>query len=152
MDVTAEANKGAPEARNFIRHPCDIPIHVELGSVVSSRKEYLLNIGGGGLCFRSHVSLPKGTLISIRIPLVKPIFKCEATVVWCEDRRDHYDVGVQFGEARAAFRLRMVEQICHIEQYKREINRRDGRELTSEEAALEWIEKFAADFPQIRPL
>lgn len=134
------------ELRQFIRHPSDIPIQVELESVVSSRQEYLHNISAGGLCFRSRIALPPGTIIRIRIPLVRPIFQCSGRVVWCEPNGDEYDVGVQFEAATAAFRLRMVEQICHIEQYKREAAR-EGRILTSEVAAMEWISKFAADFP-----
>jgi len=41
-----------------------------------------------------------------------------------------------------------VEQICHIEQYKRDMRDQEGRELTGEQAAYEWIERFAAEFPQ----
>ncbi len=42
---------------------------------------------------------------------------------------------------------RMVEQICHIEQYKNEILKAEGRQLDSKQAALEWIQKFASEFP-----
>jgi hypothetical protein len=41
----------------------------------------------------------------------------------------------------------MVEQVCHIEQYKRSAKDNEGRELTSEQAATEWIARHAADFP-----
>jgi hypothetical protein len=43
-----------------------------------------------------------------------------------------------------------VEQICHIEQYKADVLLSEGRRLNGEQAALEWIEKFARDFPQLR--
>jgi hypothetical protein len=42
----------------------------------------------------------------------------------------------------------MVEQICHIEHYKREVAEREGRELSGQQAAKEWIAKYAASFPQ----
>ena len=41
----------------------------------------------------------------------------------------------------------MVEQICHIEHYKSEVLAREGRHLDGEQAAREWIQKFAHGFP-----
>ena len=136
------------EQRRFIRHPTDIPIEVELADVVSSRSEYLKDISEGGLCFKSAFPLEKGTLINIRIPLVHPVFEATGCVAWCRHAYDHYDVGVEFTESRAVFRVRMVEQVCHIEHYKREVLEREGRTLTSDQAAMEWIDKFAKDFPR----
>jgi hypothetical protein len=42
----------------------------------------------------------------------------------------------------------LVEQVCHIEQYKKEVFLKEGRLLSGDEAAAEWIEKFANQFPQ----
>ena len=58
-------------------------------------------------------------------------------------------MGVSFVDPDDAFRTRMVEQICHIEHYKKEILEKEGRELTGEEAALEWIKRYAGRFPSI---
>ena len=44
--------------------------------------------------------------------------------------------------------MRMVEQVCHIEHWKKEIREKEGRELTGEQAAMEWIKKYAKDFPR----
>jgi hypothetical protein len=41
----------------------------------------------------------------------------------------------------------MVEQVCHIENYKKEIYRAEGRLLSSEQAAMEWIIRYASRFP-----
>ena len=41
----------------------------------------------------------------------------------------------------------MVEQLCHIEHYRNEVNRKEGRDISSEEAATEWIAQFADKFP-----
>jgi hypothetical protein len=60
-----------------------------------------------------------------------------------------YELGVTFLDAEDAFRARMVEQLCHIEDYRRSVMRTQGRELSLDEAATEWIEKFAEDFPEI---
>jgi hypothetical protein len=54
---------------------------------------------------------------------------------------------VQFLDAADAFRARMVEQVCSIERYRREVRRREGRVLSGQEAAEEWIREHAARFP-----
>lgn len=148
--LNADMTRSGVEGRQFIRHPTDIPIEVELENVVSNHREYLHNISTGGLCFASRVQLPAGTVIRVRIPLVRPLFECDGRVVWCEGRETHYDVGVQFVQS-SDFRLRMVEQVCYIEHYKRDMLEKEGRRLTSEEAAMEWITKYAAQFPQMPP-
>ena len=47
------------------------------------------------------------------------------------------------------FRLRMIEQICHIEHYRNEMLKQQGRELSIEEAAQEWISRYAGEFPSL---
>ena len=43
----------------------------------------------------------------------------------------------------------MIEQICHIEHYRKEVARVEGRELSTQEAASEWISRYASDFPAL---
>ena len=40
----------------------------------------------------------------------------------------------------------MVEQVCHIESYLRRVREREGRSLTAEQAAREWIGSHAEGF------
>ena len=70
-------------------------------------------------------------------------------VVWCEKKGNAYEIGIEFENSRDAFRLRMIEQICHIEHYRKEVARLEGRELNAQEAAKEWISKYAGDFPAL---
>lgn len=135
--------------RKYIRHPSDIPIVYDLGDVVADQKEYLKNISISGLCFRSRQYIEQGTTISIQIPLAQPIFSGKGVVVWCQQKSEHYEVGVQFLDEDTGFRVRMVEQVCYIEKYKREVLEKEGRRLSGEEAAVEWITKYAKDFPRI---
>jgi hypothetical protein len=44
------------------------------------------------------------------------------------------------------FRLRMESQCHQIRRYRLQVLRESGRLLSSDEAALEWIERFAATF------
>ena len=133
--------------RKYIRHPADIPITYKLNDIVAYSREYLKNISVGGLCFRAGRYLQKGSLISIQIPLTHPIFQEQGRVSWCRPSNGHYDVGVEFLDENTQFRARMIEQVCYIEHYKREIQQTEGRRLSAEEAAIEWIQKYAKDFP-----
>lgn len=52
-------------------------------------------------------------------------------------------------EAESTFAARMVEQIQLIEHYRQEVLRAEGRELDGDSAALEWIARYAAQFPPL---
>jgi len=51
-----------------------------------------------------------------------------------------------------AFRLRMEDQVRQIREYRQAILKRTGRLLTPDEAALEWIERYAANFGSDHPV
>ncbi|WP_313952899.1 hypothetical protein [Accumulibacter sp.] len=52
-------------------------------------------------------------------------------------------------ETDRAFATRMVEQVQHIERYRQEVLRVEGRVLDGDSAAWEWISRYAALFPSI---
>ncbi len=133
--------------RKFIRHPSDIPIEIHHLALVSPREQKLNNISAGGLSLQADHFVEKGTLIDIKIPVSRPPFETKALVVWCKKKGEQFDIGVAFNEEKEAFRTRMVEQVCHIQHYKKEIAEREGRILDGREAAEEWIAKYAKDFP-----
>jgi len=133
--------------RHFIRHPAAIPIEVNERDHPAAAVLHVHNVSVGGLAFQSGIALEPGAIVDVRISSVRPPFESKARVVWCSGREEGFELGVEFLDADDAFRARMVEQVCHIENYKREIYRTEGRALTSEEAAHEWIGKYAAQFP-----
>ena len=136
--------------REYIRHPSDIPIQFQIDELAINDTEYLNNVSFGGLSFRSKVRVKAGTVIAIKIPFVQPSFEAHARVKWCRKRGEHFNVGAVFIDSEEAFQARMVEQICHIEHYKREVELKEGRHLTGEQAALEWINRYADKFPEIK--
>ena len=133
--------------RRFIRHTADVPLEVR--TVRESRRASRrgVNVSFGGLAFESDDPLAHGTTLEVRIDQVKPPFEAHARVVHCEPEGDHYCIGVQFLDAGDAFRARMVEQVCSIDRYRQQVREREGRELTGQEAAEEWIRDHAARFP-----
>ena len=134
--------------RKFIRHPSDIPITYKHGKASEFTKENLKDIGHGGLCFRSKNCIETGTTIIIKIDIHKPPFEAEGIVSWCQKANKHYEIGVTFADAHTEFGVRMVEQACYIEHYKRKVLRKEGRFISGKEAALEWVDKNAVDFPR----
>ena len=138
--------------RKYIRHPASIPIevhtHVEASDDVTDCPN-LTDVSYGGVSFSSIDSLDPGSVIEVRIPVIDKDFSIQGEVVWCEQRGKEFEIGVSFANDDEVFRLRMVEQICHVEHYKNEVFRAEGRDLSSEEAAKEWIKRFASDFPQV---
>jgi Tfp pilus assembly protein PilZ len=134
--------------RKYIRHSSTVPIYYDLIDIAAKRKDSLKNVSLGGLCFESKHSVEQGTMLLIQIPLTTPTFQERGIVVWCQPSNSHYDVGVQFTNNESSFRIRMIEQVCYIENYKREVLEKEGRELSGEEAAVEWITKYARDFPR----
>lgn len=138
----------SPEMRAFIRHPTEIPI--ELRSLDGNQHEEhdrMHDVSVGGLCCLAQQPFSEGERVSVHIPVGEPSFEIEGRVAWCRRDQDYYRVGVAFADEARAFSARMVEQVCHIGSYHRQ-QREQGHDITEEQAALEWIEKFGASFPR----
>jgi len=137
--------------RQFIRHPTEIPIQIRRERRRPAAAPQMRNVSLGGLAFQSRADLRPGSIVLLRIPFVRPQFAARARVVWCSAANGSFEIGAEFLDVEDAYRLRMVEQVCHIEQYRREVLKNEGRRLSSEEAAGEWIAKYASEFPETGP-
>lgn len=135
--------------RNFIRHPSDIPLEFRREDLGARATNHLNNIGEGGLSFCSPAALQIDEIIVLRIAVTRPAFEVRGRVKWCRPHRGHYEIGIEFLNVNDVFRVRMIEQICHIEHYKNEVRTREGRVLNGEQAAMEWIARYAAEFPEL---
>lgn len=138
--------------RKFIRHPSEIPLEYCVSSEPPvCNMDFIHNISRGGLSFHSICYIKPQQWLHIYIPVHENYFEADAQVKWCTKREnttdDDYDIGVSFTNSNTAFCAKMVEQICYIEQYKRQVKHLEGRELSSDQAAAEWISKFADFFP-----
>lgn len=142
-----ESSSSEPSRREFIRHPVEFPLEVEWLGGRPPRSERSLNVSPGGLAFVSLSCPQVGDLLKLRIPTVEPPFEAAARVAWCRPENGTFLVGVRFVDADAAFRSRMVQQVCAIEKYRQEVAREEGRAMTTGEAAAEWIERYADVFP-----
>ncbi|OIO70740.1 MAG: PilZ domain-containing protein [Zetaproteobacteria bacterium CG1_02_53_45] len=132
--------------RQFYRHPVDVPIQVfPQGTMIEDVP--ICDLSEGGLAFQTNVFIEEGHILKIRIPYVHPAFEAACVVRWQKvlDDLGTFEIGVMFLDEETAFRVRMVEQVCHIKAYQ-EKHSGYGRDLSIEVAAQEWITKYAADF------
>ena len=147
--------------RKYIRHPSCVPIEIaiaeaqayasgEPGALVetSAAAVNMLNISAGGLAFNLLHPVQVGAQMVISMPQVWPDYSARGVVVWCREAEQGYEAGVEFNEVDEAFKARMVAQFCQIEDYRRDVREREGRSLSSDEAAREWIVRYAAEFAE----
>lgn len=132
--------------RRFVRHTVHVPLEISMPTSTSSGN-HASNVSHGGLSFPCDECLDIGATVHLKIPTLQPPFEADARVVWCRPEEDHFLVGVAFHDANDAFQSRMVQQVCAIENYRREVAELEGRTLSTQEAAAEWIRKFAGRFP-----
>lgn len=134
--------------RHYIRHPAGIPIEVSRQTEAAHATHHAYNVGGGGLAFRADRPFEPGTVVNLRITIVRPVFETSARVVWSRASENGAEHGVEFLSQDYALQERMVEQLCRIEDYQKAIQRTEGRVLPIEEAAREWIDKYGPRLPK----
>jgi len=133
------------ELRQYIRHPSTIPIRFRVGQ--RQQTQTARDVSQGGLCFTSQQPAPVGESILVEINCGRPGFSAEGIVRWCSREGRKYLIGVGFRDQAVRYAMRMVEQVCHIEAYRRRLESETGQKLSSEQAAFRWISENAADFP-----
>ena len=136
------------ELRQYIRHPSDMRIECSIPDTVIEGAQKMCNVSKTGLCFMAKARLPAGSRIHLKIPLNDINFEVDGIVMWCNDMDDYSEIGVKFTDDATEFSVRMIEQLCHIEQYRQQVLETEGRQLSSEAAGREWVHKFAADFTE----
>lgn len=136
--------------RRFIRHPMSIPVACrrESSAVVTTE---LRDLSHGGMCFMSDSAYEAGDIIAVKFPSLPRTAPIRGEVVWTlrvdgADGSKHL-TGLRFLDEEDHFRGRLIEQICHIENYRLIQSARYGREIPHSVAAQEWIEREASRFP-----
>ncbi|MFR0691827.1 PilZ domain-containing protein [Enterobacterales bacterium AE_CKDN230030158-1A_HGKHYDSX7] len=133
--------------RQFLRHPCDLPVELVIRKQTFLPRQRLHNISLGGVACNSPRGFRRGTSIELHIPLLGDAARYPGVVAWSRKQSSDYRVGIAFIDEDTLFRARMIEQVCQIEHYRRQQAQALGNELPIEDLALEWIAQNAADFP-----
>jgi hypothetical protein len=138
--------------RQVIHHPIEVPIEVQ---TIGTQARDCLPVSTTSLAelvFELSYRINVGEVVMVRIPSVNDSARICGKVIWLAKSACGYVIGISFYSEDEAFRMRMIEQICHIEAYRKEKLSSEGRKLSSEEAAVEWISRYAANFPRALPM
>lgn len=133
----------------FIHHPPGFPIAWRQLKAKTAKNFAVENAAQGhiGLCFESEKYIKPGTVLELAITLRGEVQKFAGRVILVRNKGDGCEIGVWFDSRPDAGRLRIVEQICHIESYLRLKRHHDGPFVSPERIAQEWISRFASTFP-----
>lgn len=130
----------------LIDHPATQPLDYQV------RARSRVRAGGGGalyLRFRATHPPRAGSQLLLSIEAAGEVHRFHSRVVEVDRSTSPCRVVVCIGRKREAFAARMVEQICHIAHYRQSALTREGRALSEERAASEWIARFATGFPAL---
>ena len=144
------------ERRRFIRHPLSLPLKFKVMgknqvALIRESKTRTINISLGGLLFSSRSPVKKGSTISLKMPFEDKIFNVSAKVVHCKKSFDInlYNIGVKFNRLQDAFKVKLIEQLYLISEYRDLRSVQLGREVPLEEASKEWIKRYSERFRRL---
>ena len=143
---------GKDEKRKYIRHLLVNPLDFQIDeSSKGVERTHTLNVSEGGLMFASRSSVEAGAMIKLNMPLYGKVFKINAKVVHSEKSQEPglFNIGVEFVTYSDAFKVKLIEQIYLIEEYRVLRSLQLGREMTIQEASQEWIKRYSERFQQL---
>ena len=132
----------------FIHHPPGYPIEWRaLRHKLKVDSEERTSRGKIGLCFESKQYIKPDTLLQVDITIRGEIQTFTGRVILVRNKGEMFEIGIWFTSKADASRIRMVEQICHIEAYLTHKRHHEGPFVSPERVAQEWISRFASRFP-----
>jgi len=153
---TGDGSSPKIQFRHFIRHPLCLPLTYKV--LESPRNEdgkemgaQTINVSMGGLLFPARQSLKPGSRILIKMPFEDKVVHIQAIVIRSvyNAETSHYDIAVRFPESQEAFKVRMIEQLYLIAQYRDLLSLQEGTYVSLEEASRKWIKLYSERFGKI---
>ena len=140
------------ERRHFIRHPVCYPLEFEHVSKKIRERTKTLNVSEGGLLFLSKYPLKKNEIIILKMPLQEKVFRIRAKVMHTTKDSENtglFNVGVSFYRYSDAFKVKLVEQLYLIDEYRMLRSLQLGHELSMQKASEEWIKRYSKRFARL---
>jgi len=139
------------ERRRFIRHLLVNPLEFQITGETEFKKTKTVDVSEGGLLFMSKTEVAPGTNIKLNMPLYDKVFKINARVVHSEKdpSTELFNIGVMFISYADAFKVKLIEQIYLIEEYRVLRSLQLGKEMTIQEASKEWISRYSERFQKL---
>lgn len=133
--------------QGFIQHPQRFPFQFRRLRFWERSKIETTQSSNVGLTFYSEEYQKPGSIIEITIPMRKETHCFLGKVVMVKESDNGYEIGIWLLNIDDGPRLRIVEQICHIELYLNDKRYKEGPFLSRERLTEEWISRFASSFP-----
>lgn len=134
----------------FLHHAAAVPIEIRRIWFGGWRRHRGQERSDIGFIFESECYLPPGATVEVTIPLRTTAERFRGKVVLVRHNGDGYEIGLWLPVPEEAGRLRIVEQICHIETYLQQKKYVEGPyALNRERVAAEWIDRYAGNVPSI---
>lgn len=130
----------------FVAHPRELPLDITLiedqpfPAICENRDGFV------GITYLSHNPFTNGCSVQITLEEIDPNFCVSGRIASCDKEGEEYRIAIEFPTKEECYCVRMIEQLSQIEHYRRQA-KNQGRRLNYNEAAAEWIQKFAASFP-----
>lgn len=142
-------NHGSRDKRKFYRHPIHAPIVVHSNHDTGDLSESI-DLSLGGLSFYWPSNLSRGASLRITIPVKEKRFTIDSKVVYSKHdaQTGLFRTGVLFKDLASEFRAKIAEEALEILEYRRHMSAEQGRDVSEEEAARLWIQKYADLFPK----
>jgi hypothetical protein len=123
----------------------------ELVKTVEEKKSTALNISMGGILFASKKPVRSGAVIMLKMPFQNKVFNVRAKVVHCDKSPETslYNIGASFHRLSAAYKVKLIEQLYLISEFRDLRSIQLGREVTLEKASREWIKRYSARFRRL---
>lgn len=144
------------ERRKFIRHPLCFPLSYKVvdkagASGGKEARSNTINIGMGGLLFAAKRHVDEGSTIVVKMPFENKVFNIRARVVHCDRNPETKlnNIGVRFYRLNDAFKVKLIEQIYLISEYRDLKSMQLGRQISMEEASREWIKRYSERFSRL---
>ncbi|MDQ7076211.1 MAG: hypothetical protein Q9O24_13960 [Gammaproteobacteria bacterium] len=134
---------------NIIQHPNNISLHCQQLDSTAHTSQTIQLCDSPQLCFNHPTALHNNTHLKLIIRIQNKTHYFQSVVTHSQAHHSGFHIQVGFESYNEAFRLRMIEQICHIETYREYVYQQQGRQLCYEGAAQEWIERYASTFPTL---
>lgn len=144
------------DRRRFIRHAMCFPLSYKI--IGKTRKELskeipstTINISRGGLLFSAKRPVSPDSKIMVRMPFQNKIFNVKAKVIHCNKSTETnlYNIGVSFERFTDAFKVKLIEQMYLILEYRDLRSVQLGREISLHEASQEWIKRYSERFKRL---
>ena len=133
--------------QGFIQHPKRFPFQFRRLRFWERSKIEMTQSSNVGLTFSSEEYQKPGSIIEVIIPTRKETHRFLGKVVMVKESDTDYEIGIWLLNIEDGPKLRIVEQICHIELYLNDKRYKEGPFLSREKLTEEWINRFASSFP-----